>query len=224
MQIQRVNSPEAAVKALCVRLLSELQGGKQVLWLVSGGSNLAWEVAIMQHIPAEESSRLTVMLIDERVGAPGHPASNWQQLQEAGFEGKQAHCIPTLVEGETLAETVNRYEQELAEAVSSAEVVIAQLGLGTDGHIAGILPHSPASAETKRLVCGYETEPYTRLTVTFPLLRQVTAAYLLAFGADKQSVIETLLHASLPVAEQPAQALKSLPEAYLYTDQEGESA
>src|SRR6185437_3559960 len=81
---------------LTERLVRELAGNKRVLWLVSGGSNIPASVQIMSNISTDLSRRLTVMLADERYGEPGHPESNWEQLEQAGFEGKNASLVRTL--------------------------------------------------------------------------------------------------------------------------------
>ncbi len=62
----------------------------------------------------------------------------------------------------------------------------------------------------------------TRLTLTFSALRQLTAAYVFAFGKPKQKTLMSLQKEALPLEQQPAQILNELPEAYLYSDQVGE--
>ena len=47
------------------------------------------------------------------------------------------------------------------------------------------------------------------------------AAYVFAFGADKKPALENLL-TNIDLIVQPAQILKSLPEAYVYNDQVGD--
>jgi 6-phosphogluconolactonase/glucosamine-6-phosphate isomerase/deaminase len=54
--------------------------------------------------------------------------------------------------------------------------------------------------------------------LTFPALRHITAAYAFAFGNTKQQALSTLKDRSVPPREQPAQILKQLPEAYVYSD------
>lgn len=207
---------------LTERLVRELADSKRVLWLVSGGSNIPASVQIMSNISADLSRRLTVMLADERYGEPGHPESNWEQLTEAGFAGKEANLVHTLKAGATLEETVGQYARTVEETFSKNDTVIAQLGIGPDGHLAGVLPGSPAATEVKALVAGYEAPPLKRITLTFPAFRHVNAAYAFAFGKPKAKALHALQASDLPLSEQPAQILKQLPEAYLYSDQVGQ--
>lgn len=205
------------------RLVHELADGRRVLWLVSGGSNVLASVHIMDSIPPKLSENLSIMLVDERYGEPGHADSNWAQLLQAGFKGDKATLLPALEEGLSFKRTIERYNQLATRALDDNEVVIAQLGIGDDGHLAGILPGSPAAVETDALVVGYKSDPYTRLTLTFAALRHITAAYAFAFGDNKRKALKILQRQSLPLGEQPAQILKQLPKAYLYSDQVGSS-
>lgn len=206
---------------LTERLVRELAGGQRVLWLVSGGSNIKASVQIMDSISPKLGSNLSIMLVDERYGETGHPDSNWAGLMQAGFKGGQATLLPTLEKGLGFEQTIERYNHLAARAFKDNKVVIAQLGIGDDGHIAGILPGSAAAEETEDLVVGYHSQPYVRLTLSFTALRHVTAAYAFAFGDNKHEALNNLQNKSLPLSEQPSQILKELPEAYLYSDQVG---
>lgn len=223
--LQFFNEPDArrAAKSVAERLQHELEASKQVLWLVCGGSNIPLIVEVMNDLPAERKNQLTIMLTDERYGEPGHAHSNWYQLDQAGFQAGQAHIIPTLVPDLSLEETCKQYEQRVAEAFTAADTVIAQFGLGADGHIAGILPHSPAVTEAK-LVEGYNAGELTRITITPPAIRQINAAYALVYGETKHDAVARLRDENLPLEEQPAQILKELHESYVYTDQAGDQS
>jgi 6-phosphogluconolactonase/glucosamine-6-phosphate isomerase/deaminase len=209
------------VADLTERLVRELAGGKRVLWLTSGGSNIPSSVQIMDNISSGQSKNLSVSLADERFGEPGHNESNWTKLLQAGFKGKHATLLPVLEAGLTFEQTIEKYNQLIEKAFKDNDVIIAQLGVGPDGHVTGILPNSPATT-AKTLVAGYENPPFKRMTLTFPGLRRVTAAYVFAFGKPKQQALVSLRDKALPLKQQPAQILNELPEAYMYSDQVGE--
>lgn len=203
------------------RLSGELAAGKKVLWVTCGGSNIHAAVQVMDSISNELTPNLTIMLSDERYGEVGHADSNWEQLMQAGFNPWQAQLIPTLQPGTSLEETVRGYNQAVQQAMTSNQIIIAQLGIGPDGHIAGILPHSGAAHEEINLVAGYVSTPFTRITMTFNALRHITAAYVFAFGGTKNQALRSLHDLSLPLGDQPVQILKEIPEAYVYNDQVG---
>lgn len=221
MQFIHTAGWQPGIEALGNRLLKEIKAHQRVLWLVPGGSNITAAAEIMAGLPDELTERLAILLTDERYGLPGHKDSNYKQLHDAGFDRKQAVFMPVIVEGLSLAETVQHYEELVGRALGHAEVVIGQFGIGADGHIAGILPRSPASTAGS-LVSGYESPPYQRITLTFEALTQLDAAYAFVFGKDKQPALERLQTTALSLQEQPSQILKHLPEAYVYNDQLGE--
>ncbi|HEY9712462.1 MAG TPA: 6-phosphogluconolactonase [Chroococcales cyanobacterium] len=212
---------EGATKALTKRLTAELAKNQPVLWLLSGGSNLKITVEVMKALPDEATKNLAIFLGDERYGEIGHVHSNGKQLMDAGFAAKQAVFVPTLVPGFSLDETRQRYEEAIGRAFERAKVIIGQFGIGSDGHIAGILPNSEA-VEAEGWVTAYETHEHTRVTLTFEALRKVTAAYACAFGEDKKLALTQLRDESLTLAEQPSQILKEISESYVYNDQIGE--
>jgi 6-phosphogluconolactonase/glucosamine-6-phosphate isomerase/deaminase len=211
------------VADLTDRLVRELDGSKRVLWLVSGGSNVPASVSVMLNVPARLSRNLSISLIDERWGKPGHKDSNWQQLLQAGFDGKRASLLPVLRPGSAFKQSIKDFGDLIKRAFDENDIAIGQLGIGADGHIAGILPGSAAAQESKDLAAGYEAPPLKRLTLTFPALRRLDSAYVFAFGGPKRQTLESLRTRKTGLSEQPAQILKELKEAYVYNDQVGEN-
>lgn len=203
-----------ALKAELTDLLSQ---GKRVLWFTSGGSNIPLTVQIMNELDEPLTKLLTIMPIDERFGPVGHENSNVQQLLDAGFTPKRATFIPVLTNA-SLETTVVRYEEALTHALAANDAVIAQLGMGPDGHVAGILPGSSA-VNANTLVTNYQGPDFMRVTLTFPALRRITSAYLFAYGDNKKQALEDLRDKDLPLSEQPAQILKVISKAYVYNNQ-----
>ncbi len=203
------------------RLVTELKTGDKVLWLVPGGSNIPLAAAISKRLPDDLTKNMTIMLTDERYGAVWHEDSNTRQLDEAGFDAKKGTIIPVLTGDLSLQETAEHYADALADAFIQADVIIGQFGMGADGHIAGMLPGSPA-VTSDELAVGYETDTFVRVTMTAEAITHVDAAYVYAFGEAKRAALENLASKEQELTEQPAQILKSLPEAYVYNDQIGE--
>lgn len=224
MQFIRISELSDGIEPLRDRLLKELADGLQVLWLVPGGSNIPLTVAVMAQLPDEYTGNLTIMLTDERYGPLGHADSNAHQLDETGFLPKEATVIPVLYDGLELDETIRRYADNFREQAAKAGIIIGQFGMGADGHIAGVLPGSPAVASAD-LAVGYDAPNFTRVALTPKALGMVTAGYLFALGDDKRPALQRLQREPTPLDEQPVQILKQLPEAYAYNDQiEGSSA
>lgn len=221
MEFIRTTGWERGIKDLTARLTRELKADKKVLWLIGGGSNIEASVKVMAALPEEETKNLSIFMTDERYGDVGHIHSNSKQLVEADFQPKEAIFVPMLQPGFSMDETQERYGQALERAIDHADIVIAQSGIGADGHIAGILPHSPAVHATG-WVTGYQAPNYLRMTMTFDALRCIDAAYYMAFGDDKREALARLRDEAVPLEEQPSQILKELSEAYVYNDQIGD--
>jgi 6-phosphogluconolactonase/glucosamine-6-phosphate isomerase/deaminase len=222
MQFIQSDSWDTGISVLKDRLARSLDSGLMTLWLVSGGSNIDASVQIMDSLSNEETTLLTIMLTDERFGPEGHPNSNATQLIAKGFKVKQATWIPVLRGDRSLASTTSEYEINMRQAISMNETIIGQFGIGSDGHISGILPESVAT-EASDLICAYQASDYSRLTTTAAALTQVNLAIAFAFGANKAAALHRLHDFEVPFREQPSQILKQLPEAFIYNDQVGDA-
>lgn len=214
---------EEGITDLTQRLDRELSEGKRVLWLVSGGSNISASVQTMSNLQSELTANLSITLGDERYGEVGHADSNWAQLLQAGFDPAKATIYPVLQEDLSFEATVDRFNKLVNQAFAENDIVIAQLGIGADGHIAGILPESEAALEDTALVKGYDGGNYKRVTLTFPALLKIQASYTFAYGEAKRQALTNLKEGRLDITAQPSQILRELPEAYVYNDQLGDN-
>ena len=222
MALQFVRGDANKAKSLLLtRLASELKTKQRVLWIVPGGSNIALVAEIMKEISEDDSVHLAVMLSDERFGPVGHPDSNIKQLSDAGFEPKQATVLPILRAGVSLVDTTDLYGDAAQAAFEAADTVIAHLGMGADGHIAGILPGTVATHPSSAWTIAYKTPEFTRITLSPFALRHVSEAFVVAFGDSKHEALQNLHDKSLPLTEQPAQLLKELPAVTIINDQIG---
>ncbi len=221
MQYFFAETPADGTKALAATLAISLEENKRVLWLLPGGSNVEIAAEAMQilleRVPKELLQNLTVGQVDERFGPVGHPDSNWKQLIDAGFPFDEVVALPILT-GESLADTVRRYGNAIEEAYGEAGLIVGQFGIGADGHIAGMLPHTPAVTDPNP-TAAYESAPYTRFTLTPRMLLGIDVAYVFAFGASKKDAIDRLQKEDLSFEEQPAQILKKMKEVHFYSDQ-----
>src|SRR6266550_1081616 len=168
-----------------------LASGMKVLWLLSGGSNVAVELETLSQLHSATPENLTIGLIDERYVPLDSPDGNWNKLLAAGLTGEKATLMP-LLEGLPLEETAVNYASKIVEASKDINVVIGQFGIGPDGHTAGILPRSPAVHEKKRLVVGYNGPDFQRITTTQAFFRQMDLAIAVALGPDKREPLQRL--------------------------------
>ena len=205
-------------ETLADRLTTALQSYARVIWLVPGGSNIPISIEAMRLISEQLTSKLVVMQTDERFVDVNSPDCNWYQLQTGGFDTKQATTYPFLVAGEDRDQTVARYGQTVESEFARADYIIGQFGFGTDGHIAGIKPHSTASTSSS-LTSGYQAEDFNRVTLTFKALNQMNEAIAFAHGSSKRPILERFAGDAPPLEEFPAGILKVVGNSTVYNDQ-----
>ena len=220
MQFLRVDR-DKAVRAIAGRICQELKDGKRVLWLVSGGSNISIEVEVLNIVRSFQDDKLEGLAIlptDERFGKVGHRDSNYEQLKAAGFDPGNASWIDVLTHNVSFDQTIDFYGEVASVAFKNAGVIVGQLGMGPDGHIAGIKPESPAVKADEVLVAGYDWSDYKRMTLTPLALRQVKVAFVPAYGEDKLAKLQQLQNSTGTAADFPALLLYDIPEVYVYND------
>lgn len=221
MQFIRAEGTKEITSAMTAALTQALGRCSNVLWLVPGGSNITVAVEVMNNLRNEPLEKLTIMLTDERYGEPGHEDSNYAQLERAGFLPGAA-TFKNMLTGESFETTVKSAALYAREACTVADEIIGFFGMGVDGHIAGILPHSAAATTDSAWVVGYESQPYVRITLTPFALSHIAQAFVGAYGKEKYDPLLQLKNTVLPIAEQPAQILRHIPEVYIYSNQIGD--
>lgn len=201
-------------------ITSALDGGQKVLWLVSGGLNIPIEAETMRlvHGAASNEQNLSILPVDERFGPDGHDESNYTKLARQGFEPGQARWYNILAENLSFEETYLAYLRLAEELFSGADYVVATLGIGTDGHTAGLLPNTPAIAEAQQLVSCYPAADFNRLTLTRVALDKVDIAFLNAYGPHLTDALHRLSEHNETVASLPAAILYDMRDVYVYND------
>ena len=81
----------------------------------------------------------------------------------------------------------NKYAELLPSSID-----ILLLGIGEDGHIASLFPHSPLLHEQKLLCVSVKgpKAPYKRLTVTPPVIKNAKSIFILAPGINKAKIMK----------------------------------
>lgn len=163
---------------------------------------------------------------DERVVGHQDPRSNFHMAWEALLRrvpvpAGNIHPIPT--ERTSAAAGAAEYETVLkryygAESLDCARPLfdLTLLGLGEDGHIASLLPGTPALAETERWavpVAGGGA--FDRITLTYPTLASSAAVAFLVVGERKRQILARAL-AGDPAL--PAAHLRPTETVYWFAD------
>jgi len=227
MKIISSNTPAATAGAALSHILEQYVG-KPILLLLSGGSALK----ILDHVSEDVlSSQLTVSTLDERFSTDPL-INNFAQIKATEFysrvQARGGSFIDTsLTARDSLGEAAERFSKALQDWRErySDGVVIATMGMGSDGHTAGILPGKyGVNFSGDAMVVAYEVpesvNPYTkRITVTYSFLRtQVKEVLLYVTGAEKKSVLQKIDSEECALENTPACILKELSTVTLVTD------
>jgi 6-phosphogluconolactonase len=223
MQFIKVSSSAPVINYLAGIIKDQLAKNKKVLWLVTGGSGIVVASGVSKNLASEKLANLSVALTDERFVQKDHQDSNWKQLQDAGFDLAGANLLPVL-NNEDLPNTTNRYNDDLKNALTSADYKIGLIGMGPDGHIAALFPNLSEVHENNKFAISLNNSPKppsVRITMTIPAIKMLDEAIIFAMGSEKRTMIENLKK-DLSLDDQPAQILKLLPKLTIFNDQIGE--
>jgi 6-phosphogluconolactonase/glucosamine-6-phosphate isomerase/deaminase len=209
--------------------------GERVLLLLSGGS--CTDVAVDACARLRSALRgnldaqrlLSVTLADERYGPINHTDSNWRLLLERGFDPSSFDAVPVLdgvTDGRTdqgLEATAARFGRFLSLAAErhtrGTLHIAAVFGIGSDGHTAGILPHSSASMlnpDGSDYATGYNAVQYERITIAPAFFRHIDYAVVWVNDRTKRNALDMLLTDGT-VEEIPARLIERAREAILFT-------
>lgn len=196
------------LKALAADLSAQIQATlaqqpRAGLILPGGSSPQALLPMLAQQL---QSQRLDLSPSDERWVAAQAAESNWRLLQQ-GLP--LANCLDPR-QGASLAQAALSWGEQLAQWPPFSAVL---LGMGEDGHIASLFPGMPGlasaldpQAEPAALPALAPQAPRERLSLNLAMLQRGQWLGLLAFGARKRELIDSVLSGQPEVRELPLYA------------------
>lgn len=214
--------------------LTELQGGIPTLLLLSGGSALHLLPAIDLKLLGRH---ITITVLDERF-TEDPLANNFAQISRTLFyhhaEALGVSFIDTRAQRhENLEQLASRFEASLFEWAKKHPEgkIIATLGIGYDGHTAGIMPYPENPELFDKLfndpdhwAVGYDagmskTEHPLRVTTTLVFLKNaVDFAVVYVVGEQKIAAFQHATAEEGSSAQTPARILREMKQVRIYTD------
>lgn len=205
-------------------------GERPVLMLVSGGSALT-VLDACRAVP----SHATVGMLDDRFSRDAS-INTFAALERSAFfanaHAQHASFIDTRPSTDDTHETFTaRVKREIENwrQTYTDGLTIATMGMGPDGHTAGIMPF-PEDPERfallfedpRELVVGYDAtgkNPYPlRTTVTLPFLRSVDHALAYVTGEGKRPAFARVLADDGALPETPARIMREMRDVTIFTD------
>ena len=188
--------PEMATKTLIPEIEEAIARRGVCHLMLTGGQTVERLYQYWAESSALPLSQLKFWFGDERCVSPDHADSNYALFVNTLFmSGVPSNCKVMRMEAERSDRkcAAKEYAQQLPEALD-----ILLLGMGPDGHIASLFPHSPllqSSSESVVPVTGPKP-PFDRLTITPQVIERARSVFLLATGKEKGTVLAEALQAS----------------------------
>ncbi|MGV9711202.1 6-phosphogluconolactonase [Gordonia sp. NPDC003424] len=198
--------------------------------VLTGGSN---GIAILDALAADSGhvdwSRVELFWGDDRFVPADDPERNSRQAAEAlldkvPVDPARVHVMaPSDGEfGDDIDAAAAAYAEELFEVGSGAipHFDLHLLGMGGEGHINSLFPHTPATAEAVKIVVAVEDSPKPpprRITLTLPAVNRSKAVWFLVSGEDKAEAVAAA-HTGAHAADWPCAGAHGTDETVWFLD------
>jgi 6-phosphogluconolactonase len=171
--------------------------------LTGGGTG----VKLLEHVgvygEAIDWSKVHLFWGDERYVSADDDDRNDKQAREALLDGidipaANVHAMPSSDGefGDDIEAAALAYEQVLAanaaEGAPAPDFDVHLLGMGGEGHVNSLFPHTAATAEQERLVVAVIDSPKPpprRITLTFPAVNRSREVWLVVAGREKADAV-----------------------------------
>ncbi|MCG5495485.1 6-phosphogluconolactonase [Ectothiorhodospira variabilis] len=207
----------------CLRLANDMitERGRFHIALSGGRTPQRLYEQLADRIKETDWSRWHIYFGDERCVPPDHPRSNAGMARKAWLSrvpipSSQVHIMFNAGnDPENAAAAYAAHLQSLPRTADGCWPIfdLALMGLGSDGHVASLFPHSDALREDRRPVVAVhppEGEEW-RITLTYPVFNHARNLWFLVAGSDKREVMARIqrgenLSTPLPIQRLTPQA------------------
>lgn len=177
--------------------------GRANIVVTGGGTGIGLLRKLAEQRDRIDWSNVHIYFGDERYVASDDDDRNDKQAREALLDhvdipAANVHAMPALdgEYGDDLNAAALAYEQVLAANAEHGEPApvfdVHLLGVGPEGHINSLFPHTPAVRETERLVLGVPDSPKPppqRITLTLPAIARSREVWLVCAGEGKADAV-----------------------------------
>ncbi|EID15054.1 6-phosphogluconolactonase [Mycobacterium xenopi RIVM700367] len=224
--VETYPDPEALAAAACDRLVGAIDAavatrGQALIVLTGGGNGNRLLRKLAEQSRRVDWSKVHLFWGDERYVPRDDDERNDKQARAALLEhidipARNVHPMPAS-DGEfggDLDAAALAYQQVLAAYAQQGEPApdfdVHLLGVGPEGHINSLFPHTPAVRETARLVVGVTDSPKPppqRITLTLPAVQRSREVWTMVSGSEKADAVAAAIGGADPVAVPAAGAI-----------------
>lgn len=206
--IKRYPDSDALVAAVGDRLADEIvaaveQRGRADIVLTGGGTGIKLLARLGTHDDRIDWTRVHLFFGDERYVPADDDERNDKQAREALLDhidipSANVHAMAASDGefGDDLDAAALAYEQVLAGQAESGEPTpvfdVHLLGMGPEGHVNSLFPHTVAVREATRMVVGVPDSPKPppqRITLTLPAIARSREVWLVVSGDAKAEAV-----------------------------------
>ncbi|MEK7162037.1 MAG: 6-phosphogluconolactonase [Patescibacteria group bacterium] len=199
-----------------------------VLLLVSGGSALG----ILDYVGSTSmGENLTVSVLDERYSTD-FAINNFAQMQKSdfyqlAFDAGSSFFGTLPRQSESMPELKARWETNLKNwnKENPDGLIIATLGMGADGHTAGIFPQADKEKfknlfESENWVTAYtaKTQHAERITTTATFISKIDIGLVYVCGLDKKTKLSEVIKNQSEINTLPALLWHKIKDTRVFTD------
>ncbi len=191
--------------------------GQAMIALTGGGTGIAMLRRVGDRGDAIDWAKVHLFWGDERYVPDDDDERNEKQAREALLDRVEipagnVHAMPASDGefGDDLDAAALAYERVLAANAEDGEAApdfdVHLLGMGPEGHINSLFPHTDAVREQTRMVVGVENSPKPpprRITLTLPAIQRSREVWLIVAGGGKADAVAAAIGGADPV-EVPA--------------------
>lgn len=211
--------PEAlsreAAKRFVLAAAEAISKRSRFLVVLSGGRTSQRTYELLAEVPFRDEviwEKVHLFVSDERFVPLKDPENNFgvvRRLLVSKIHLPKANQHPFIVQARSLEEAAKDSETSFIAFFGKTRRVFPRfdlvfLGMGADGHTAGLFPGTAALNERKRLVTFSEkTGGFNRLSLTLPFLNAARQVIFLVAGEEKAQMVARVLESNerrLPAA------------------------
>jgi 6-phosphogluconolactonase len=211
----------AAGERLAEEIVSVVEFRGRALIVLTGGGTGIGMLSKLADSDRIDWSKVHLFWGDDRYVPEDDDERNYKQAREALLDrvdipAANVHAMPASDGefGDDLDAAALAYEHVLAANAEPGEPTpyfdVHLLGMGGEGHINSLFPHTPAVRETSRMVVGVADSPKPpprRITLTLPAIQRSREVWLIVSGAAKADAVAAAVGGADPVDVPAAGAL-----------------